>query len=147
MLQKLINSIGRAISKAFPEAKIFSEEIKQGFDYSRSCFFINVEKAGEKLFLGSRYLSENRICVRLIPESSCNKNRECEETAQRLFEVLRWINGLEENSLLMGTKMSREIKEGSLYFYVNYDFYIYKTEEKPLMERLSVISGKAEDKN
>lgn len=142
MERQLINSIGRAISEAFPEAKIFSEEIKQGFDYSCSCFFINLEKAAQTLFLGSRYLSENRICVRFIPHNSCHKNKECEEAAERLFEALRWIEGEEKNDLLMGTKMSREIKEGSLYFYVNYDFYILKTEEKPLMENLKVIPKK-----
>ncbi|MCM1488582.1 MAG: hypothetical protein NC203_09465, partial [Firmicutes bacterium] len=129
---------------AFPDSRIFTEEIKQGYDYDAPCFFISLEEVRETLFLGSRYLSENRFRIRLMPQSSCDKNKECEQVAQRLFEALRWIKGIEgERELLMGRKMSFEIKEGSLYFYVNYDFYIYKTEEKPLMEELRINAPKS----
>ena len=148
MSSELVNSIGLALSEAFPEAKIFTEEIKQGFDYSCPCFFINREEAKETLFLGSRYFSENRFCIRLIPHNSCNKNGECEQAAQRLFQALRWIKKIDgDEDLLMGRKMSFEIKGGSLYFYVNYDFYIYKTEEKPLMEKLRIIPRKTQSEN
>lgn len=142
MTLQLINSIGRAISAAFPDAKIFAETIRQGFDYSEPCFFIRLEKAAQTLFLGSRYFSENRFCIRLIPKNSCDKNTECEETAQKLFEVLKWIEGTGDGDLLMGRNMSFEIKEGSLYFYAEYNFYFYKTEEKPFMEELKITPKK-----
>lgn len=138
MPQEIIEYIGTAIKEGFPKAKIFAEEIKQGFDYKVPCIFINLESSSETLFLGSRYFSENRFCISYFPIISKNKNEECERAAEKLFDLLKWIKGDSPEELFMGRKMSFEIKEGRLFFYVNYDFYIYKTEEIPTMENLSV---------
>lgn len=138
MTEEIISAIGTAISIGFgSEYAIYEEEVKQGV--MTPCFFIACEKPSQRQFFGSRYFRENRFCITFFPADDNEKNKECRQAAQELLSYLEWldVNG----QIIMGRKMSYEIKEGVLYFYVNYDMFVYKKEEKTLMGELSKRIG------
>lgn len=104
------------------------EEIKQ--DLVEPCFFISCINPTTKLFLGKRYFRQNQFCIQYFPESD-NKQRECNEVAERLVWLLEYIGVADVK--IHGTKMKYEVIDGVLNFFVNYDCFVYKVENKTPM--------------
>lgn len=138
MTENIISAIGKTISLVFgSEYAVYEEEVKQGF--STPCFFIECDNPSERQFFGSRYFRENRFCITFFPDDDNGKNRECRQIAQGLFSCLEWLDL--DGQVVMGRKMNYEIKDGVLFFYVNYDMFVYKKEEKPVMGEMSKRIG------
>ena len=53
-----------------------------------------------------------------------------------------------DGTLLHGTKMEPEVKEDILYFFLNYDFFVYKQDQLEMMGQVSStikVKGKVEN--
>lgn len=134
MGEEIRSGIGKALKTEFGgEYPIYSEEVKQGM--TTPCFFISCVEASQQRFLSGRFLCENKFLIRFYPKDDSRKKQQCFQTAQRLFDCLLWIKAGED--LLMGRKMSGRTENGILSFYVNYDYFGYKKEDKTPMGELT----------
>ncbi len=103
------------------------------------CFFISLNNFSQKQITGKRYYREQRFTIKYCP-ATVNKNTEICQVADRLYDTLESI--LMEADLFRGSKMSCEVVEGVLLFYVNYNFYVYKeTPPEEPMENIAVEGG------
>lgn len=130
----MINSIIEAISIALDAEFGYEnhmEEIKQ--DLKEPCFFISCINTTTRLFFWKRYFRENQFCIQYFPETD-NKQRECNEVAEKLTWLLEYINVFD--TLIHGTKMRYEVIDSVLNFFVNYDCFVYKAEDETLMETM-----------
>ena len=127
MINKLTKAICIAINEEFGDGyRIYTDEVKQ--DLQEPCFFVLCANTENRLFFNKRYLMRNMFCIQYFPESEEAGNAECMSAAQRLFSCLEWINM--DGDLTMGTVMKSEFSDGILLFFVNYDFFVYKTADK-----------------
>lgn len=134
----MINSIIEAISVALNDEfgddyEIHMEELEQGLE--EPCFFITCMNPTTKLFLGKRYFQTNQFCIQYFPETD-EKQRECNDVAERMWQCLEYITIYGEDKPIMGTQMNYEVVDGVLNFFVNYDCFIKKTEQQTPMESL-----------
>ena len=142
MIQKVIKGISRAINAEFGDAyRIYAEKAKQGLE--KPCFFILCVSQAHDLFRPPRYYDEHEFCVHYMPADEENYRRECHEVADRLNYCLEHIN---VEGSLRGTKMSHEISDGVLLFFVHYNFFVYRpiTDLTYMEELQTKISGKGE---
>ena len=130
----MINAIIEAVSIALYEKFGYEnhmEEIEQ--DLKEPCFFISCLNPTTKLFFGKRYFRQNQFCIQYFPESK-NKKHECNEVAEQLTWLLEDINV--SDTVIRGTKMRYEVIDDVLNFFVNYDCFVYKMEDKTKMETM-----------
>lgn len=144
----MINSITEAISISLNEEfgdsyEIHMEEIQQ--DLKEPCFFISSLNPTIRQFLGKRYFRTNQFCIQYFPETA-EKQRECNNVAERMWQCLEYITICDEDKPIRGTKMKYEVVDGILNFFVNYDCFINKqeTEQQTLMESLEVSANMKE---
>lgn len=132
MINAIIEAVSLALGSEFGDGCEFhTEEIRQGLE--KPCFFISCLSPAVKLFQGRRYFRTNPICVRYFPVTS-EKQHECNETAERMWQCLEYIRIAGDDRLLRGTEMKYEITDGVLKFFVNYDCFVYKTQQQAPME-------------
>ncbi len=128
MINAIIAGISTTLDGAFGY-EVYGEEIKQGL--KEPCFFIKCLNPTNNLFLGKRYFRKNNFVVQYFPKSEHKPKAECYEMAEELTQHLELIPVLD--TVLRGTEMSYEVVEGVLNFFVNYDCFVYKVDEKVLM--------------
>ena len=130
MLNEILDGISEKLKSAFGGAyKIYAVSVKQGSE--TPYFFIQLITADSKRMLGERFLMENLFCIQHFPEPSAAG---CQKMRHDLFFVLEYITV--DGNLLRGTKMRSEFVDGILNFYVNYNMFVKRVEEKLLMEIL-----------
>lgn len=135
----MINSIIKAISIALNEEfcdryEIYMEEIKQGL--KEPCFFISCLNPTNRLFMGKKYFRQNQFCIQYFPETE-EKRHECNMVAEQMQWCLEYITA--DGKLMHGANMKYEMADEVLNFFVNYDCFVYKAEEKDeSMESMSV---------
>lgn len=129
----LIEAISIALNGEFgDEYEIHMEEIKQ--DLKEPCFFIQSLKPEQEQFLGPRYRQQHNFCIQYFPQTQ-EVQRECNDIGDRMLECLEYIVLPEDDQPIRGTRISSEVLDGVLNFYVNYDGFILKlTEEEPMEE-------------
>ncbi len=133
MINKIIKAIGAALNNEFGDTyKSYAEEVTQGME--KPCFFILCDKPRNELFFNRKYFRSNAFCIQYVPSTE-DIREECNEVAERLFQCLEYLQV--EDSLLRGTKMEPEMENGVLYFFVNYDFFVYRKNETDKMETLA----------
>lgn len=134
MIKSIIDGISLGLNAKFGnEYGIYTESINQGL--REPCFFIFCINSSVELFPSKRKHKQLMFCIHYIPLSD-EKSKEIIDVAERLFECLRYITV--NDSLVLGTKMSYKIVDEVLHFYVNYDVFVYDTEEKQTMEELKI---------
>lgn len=131
MINSIIESISINLDAEFGY-ETHMEEIKQGL--TEPCFFISCLNPTTELFFGKRYFRTNQFCIQYFPESDDNVQRECNDVAERLVWTLEYITL--DGDLIRGTAMKYEVVDGVLHFFVNYDCFIYRIEEKTAMESM-----------
>ncbi|HEX2927691.1 MAG TPA: hypothetical protein VHP38_15770 [Ruminiclostridium sp.] len=114
-------------------AAIYKEPVEQGMTVP--CFFISLNNFSQKQITGKRYYREQRFTIRYVP-GTVNKNAEVCDIADRLYDTLEYI--AMDADTFRGSKMSCEVINGELHFYVNYNFYVYK--ETPVEEPMESIA-------
>ena len=140
MINATIEAISRAIYNEFGSGyEIYKEDIPQGF--KEPCFSIFHILGTSDRKSPNRYLRKNRFDVHYFPKSGRNEKSEMQEVAERLFLCLEYINVLDNPC--EGTKMSPEIVEGVLHFFVSYDFFVKKQldDDNPMIEMKSEIKN------
>lgn len=137
MINSIIEAISVALNEEFGEEyEMHMEEIKQ--DLKEPCFFISCLNPVTRLSLGKRYFRQNQFCIQYFPKTE-DKQRECNETAERITWCLEYISV--KGDLFRGTKMKAETIDGVLNFFVNYDCFVFRVEpEKTAMESYNLNS-------
>ncbi len=137
----MIGAIGAALRSEFGDlCQIHSEGAGEG--RVGPCFFIQVLESGLGLAQGGGCARINQFLIRYFPESEMEPNRECHETAERMFSCLEWITW-EGGRQQRGTRMRYSMEEGRLNFFVNYDCILSrKKQEMPMEELISQMEIK-----
>lgn len=134
MIQKITEGISKALYEEFGDGyTIYAEEARQ--DMKEPCFFILCVVPTHELFLGRRYYEEHRFCIHYMPSDKNSYRQECHVVADRLNYCLERID---VDGSLRGTKMSHEISDGVLLFFVKYNIFVYKLTDPSYMETLKV---------
>lgn len=134
MINSIIESISISLYTEFgDDYTIYTESIEQGLQ--EPCFFVFCINPTNQLFLGKRYFRENGFCLQYFPKDENQAKQEENAVAERLYSCLEYISV--SGKLLRGTKMKYQIVDGVLNFFVNYDFFVYKTVDLNIMEKLS----------
>lgn len=134
MINKIIDGISKAINEEFgDDYEIYTEEIEQGL--KEPCFSIVCINPRNNLFRQNKYFRQNKFCIHYFP-SSKEKRLECQQVLEKLYLILEYIDieevfeGVKTTNKTMGTEMNGEYSDGVLNFFVNYDMYVNKLEEK-----------------
>lgn len=131
MINKIIDGICIAIHSEFgDDYEIYTETVEQGL--KEPCFSIACVNPASEQFFGKRYFRTNQFCIHYFPSSS-DKKTECYSVLEKLMNSLELITV--NNEVIRGTEMHGEFVEDVLHFFVNYDMFVYKEQEKePAME-------------
>lgn len=138
----IIEAIAAALGGEFGEdCTVYAEEVKQGL--SEPCFFISCINPSDRQLLGNanrhflaaRYYRENRFCIQYFPLDENDGRQESYDKAERLFGCLEEISA--DGDIIRGTDMNFEYTDGILSFFVSYNFFVYKTREPTVMEKLN----------
>ena len=125
MINKIIDGISVAINSTFGEPyEIYTEAVEQGL--KEPCFSILCLNPTFERVLGKRYFRNNLFCIHYFPSSN-EKRAECSSVMETLLQTLETITV--DGVLIRGTNMNAEISDGVLSFFVNYNRYVYKSEE------------------
>ena len=134
MINKIIDGISVAINSEFGDSyEIYAESIEQGL--IEPCFSVMCLNPTIGQVLGKRYFRTNQFCIHYFPSSNA-KRSECYAVIDRLMKALEIITV--DGDLCRGTDMHTEIVDGVLFFFINYNMYVYKEESvEPVMESVS----------
>lgn len=135
MTNDIIDGIAAALHQKYGAGyAIYKEDISQGF--TEPCFSIVLIRSERVPYLKGRYLLKHRFDVHFFPKPGKNKKSECYDVADTLQSTLEYINVLDIS--FRGTKMTSEIVDGVLHFFVEYDVFIGSQEtESQFMESLT----------
>ena len=126
MILETIKGISRALFNEFgSKYAIYKEDIPQNF--KEPCFSITHIRGTNDLKLTGRYIRRNRFNVHYFPKKGEHEKEEIYNVIERLFSCLEYINVLD--NLCGGAKMSPEIVDGVLHFFVDYDFFVVEKRE------------------
>lgn len=143
MIQKIIEGISKALSEEFGDGyTIYTEETRQNM--KEPCFFVLCISPKHELFLGRRYYDEHEFCVHYMPADKLNYRKECHAVADRLNYCLERID---VDGSLRGVKMSHEISDGVLLFFVHYNFFVYKPIDPVYMGTLKIDMKEKDEEN
>lgn len=141
MINKIIDGISEAIFIEFGTGyDIYTESIEQGLE--EPCFSILCLNPTNQLFMGKRYYRTNQFVIQYFP-STDEKNQECNQVMERLFNCLETITVW--GNLRIGRKMNGQIVDGVLNFQVNFDMFVYKIETTYVMETYRVNTNERKD--
>lgn len=125
MVNDLIDGISIKLNQVFGDGKkIYSESVKQGL--KEPCFFIAVLNPLQTQIIGNMYFRQQPFDIHYFPAIQGSKN-ELHAMASDLFIALEYVT-LINGDLVHGTKMSYEVVDDVLHFFVNYDMRIRKVE-------------------
>lgn len=138
MLNDIIAGISVKLHETFDsECKIYKENVPQGF--KEPCFVISHIRTTSIPRLPNRYLRRNSFDIQYFPKEGCNKKSELYEVAEQLLLSLEYIFVLD--NLCRGTKMSPEIVDDVLHFFVSYDMFVKKDSGEPQIHMNELTSN------
>lgn len=137
MTHKIIDGIIRALREAFPESKMYTEAVKQGF--SKPCFILRLINPGGIPLLKGRYQRTYLFSVQYIPGSELEPGSECHIVCDKLWHVLEYITV--DNGLCRGTGMKATYFDGALTFFVNFNLFVKESKDHVKMEDLTLGSN------
>ena len=131
-MNDLKDAISITLDTEFPNADIHTENIKQGFQ--EPCFFIKVLTSNLDREVGRRYKKHMYLDIHYFSDSE-EVNRDCENIASRLNELLDYINV--RGSLLRSRNKHHEIVDGVLHFFLEFNYFMMKEKDiVPIMKTL-----------
>lgn len=134
MINAIIGAISTALYKEFGDwYRIHMEEVSQ--DLEEPCFFIQALEPAGRLLRGPRYTRTNQFCIQYFPESEKEPNRECYDTAERMFSCLEQI--ALEGSWRRGTRRRYKVVDGRLNFFINFDCILRREGEEQSMGEMT----------
>lgn len=136
MINSIIEAISVSLNAEFgDDYEIHMEEIKQGL--KEPCFFISCVKPDNNLFVGKRYERTNLFCIQYFPRPGSGEQRECNDTAEKMYDCLEYITLDGDTKPIRGSNMNHQVIDGVLNFFVNYDFFTIKVEDQAAMENMT----------
>ncbi|MBA4688697.1 MAG: hypothetical protein H2184_16270 [Candidatus Galacturonibacter soehngenii] len=132
MIYKTIIGISQALKEEFKESCVVFNEEEQ--ELKSSCFLIVPTKYEQKQKLGNRYELLQSFEIRYIPLNAKEYTLECANVMPKLFATLEYITI--DGDLTRGTNMSAQIQDGMLHFFVDFNLFVLKVEERFNMETM-----------
>ena len=136
MIEDIVKGISRALYGAFgDEYTIYKDNVPQNF--KEPCFSIVHVRGNTDIKSPNRYFVHNLFDIHYFPKDELKSRSEMHSVVESLFLSLEYINVLD--NLCRGTKMSYEIIDGVLHFFVSYDMFMLKDTgdvDKPSMGTL-----------
>lgn len=130
MINVIIEAVKSSMQSEFgPGFLILTEKQKQ--EELRPYFFLSCISLSRKEAPGKREYRQHQFCIQYVPNTE-NPYLECNEAAEKLMDCLLYITA--GGAVMRGTGMKYERKEDKFYFYVNYDCFVYETQQEALME-------------
>jgi len=146
VVRDIIVGVCEKLKQEFTDVKIYSEDTarKKGVLDSKSPlrepnFYVSckIPRTGKikdrhftsTQFLGNRYLRSAGLCI------ECRWFEDWESVLEKLFVCLEYVS-VGDSSVIRGSSMQGEYVDDVLYFFVNYDVFVYLEEEKIKMEKL-----------
>lgn len=134
MINSIIAAVSQALNAEFGDAcAVYTEKIVQGL--REPCFFIACINPTNKPFPNKRYFRENQFCLQYFPADTNRAREECNAVAEQLYWCLEYISVA--GDLTRGTQMHYEVIDDVLHFFVNYDMFVNRLENIPLMAEFS----------
>lgn len=125
MLNSVIEGISKKLNLVFGNAyNIYDESVKQ--DMKEPCFFILSLNPSQEQVIGKRYVRTQPFDIHYFP-SSKDINNEMNDIADSLYDALEYVT-FKDTDILHGTSLNHQIVDGVLHFFVNYNFFVVKTE-------------------
>lgn len=133
MLNKTIIGISQALNQAFgDDYNIYIDNVEQ--DLNAPCFLVLPITKSQEQRLGNRYERFQTFDIHYFPSNTEKYTRECMDVVEKLFDVLEHITV--DGDLVRGTSMNSEIQEGVLHFFVDYNMFLTKQQERINMETI-----------
>ena len=127
MLNEITKGISKKLYETFgSEYKIYKENVPQGFE--KPSFYIQHIQTFNSKKLANRYKREYHLNVMYFPSDTYKNNFEMNDVMEKLFLSLEYIFVLDNP--LMASKMSPEIVDDVLHFFVNYDMFVKRPNEE-----------------
>lgn len=118
MINKIILAIAENIKKNFEDTKIYTEEVKQGFE--KPCFSIICNKIDNNLYRGQRYRLKADIEIHYYND---NNRENYNDVMLQLFDIINYVNV--DNFPIRAVNMAMTITDDYYCFNVSYDFFYY----------------------
>jgi len=134
VIQAIIDGIVAGLLAAFPDVKVYTEQVKQGL--TEPCFIVRCLNPANEQFLWNRYRRTNLFTVQYIAESATDANEERYEVLDTLYRALEYI--AVKGDLVRGTGMRGEFFDGVLTFFVNFNMFVKVESEIEPMEDLKI---------
>lgn len=123
MTNEIVKGISRALYETFgDEYTIYKESVPQNF--TEPCFAIMHIRGTNDVKSPTRYFRHNLFDIHYFPKNELNARTEMRSVIEMLFLSLEYVNVLD--NLCRGTKMSYEIIDDVLHFFVTYDMFLTK---------------------
>ncbi|MBG9772417.1 phage tail terminator family protein [Brevibacillus laterosporus] len=123
-----------AIKKAYPVAKVYGEQLPQGF--KEPCFFVLMLEGSQDKELDRRYKRFHPFDIHYFASS----NSERYEVAEKLTDILGLIEM--QGKPIRGSKMRHTIVDDVLHFFVDYNFHVVRPKPVvPTMQKVKIEGG------
>lgn len=136
MLNETMTGIARKLNETFGDNyEIYIDEIKQGL--KEPCFLLVCLTGRQQQEIGPLYNREQAFDLHYFPKLK-NYTTEVNSVVDMLNMELEYITV--DGALVRGSKMTHQVIDGVLHFFVNYDLRIRKViDPDPVMEDLEII--------
>lgn len=131
MIDVIISGISNALYQEFGYEN-FMNIIEQ--DLQPPCFYISCLRHRLKKYTGARYLERNHFIIQYFPESRADPLGECYNVGEKMNECLEAVSV--DGFFLRGTNMRFEVVDDVLHFFVDYNAFVRKREQKDTMGNL-----------
>ncbi len=126
MINKIINAIADGINDSFKNIKIYTEEVKQGFE--RPCFSIICTDIDSGIYLGKRHRMKANIEIHYYNDK---KRENYNNVMLEVFNVIEKLNV--DNFPIRAIKMTVKKSDTYCIFNASYDFFYYIEEKADIM--------------
>lgn len=126
-MNDIVAGISQALRTAFgKEHRIYRDEVEQGF--VEPCFFIAPLRTSIRQVVGRRYYQTHSFDIHYYPPP-----QKCAQPMNEAADILPLVLEYIEvgGDRIRGTKMSAEIQDGILHFFVSYDVFVLKPNQRP----------------
>ena len=123
MTNDIVDAISVQLFEIFgAEYAIYTENIEQ--DLQEPCFYIDVVDVRRERIIGRRHYSNNAFDICYFSNET-DRKRDFRYVADTLLDEMEYIS-LANGDLLHATKMSCDVIDDVLHFFVNYNLVLMK---------------------
>lgn len=132
-IDQIIVGINKALADNFPEAEIYNEAIKQGFN--PPCFFVAILNTSTEKGLCKTYTDNIFFDVQYFNELNTNSNKDFMMVQSKLLRSIEYIQ-LEDGKVIRLNNRKTEKVNDILHYFFDVDIGLIDIEEGIKMEAL-----------